>query len=187
MAPHCRDPTTGDRKFLQFFQPSSGLRGGRDPAPIFGFSTSVGRRSRAISSAAPQLQGFASSTTTHYGTSASRVPRSKRRSTASSRRPSGRGYNDGLLDCALRRDRPARARSRARGGGFSIVGIPLLSIVMDPVTAGGLLALYQPSAGIWCSTIRSHREGASQQGDAEDEGCLASRAWTHGLAVRARA
>ena len=26
------------------------------------------------------------------------------------------------------------------GGGFSIVGIPLLSIVMDPVTAGGLLA-----------------------------------------------
>jgi uncharacterized protein len=28
----------------------------------------------------------------------------------------------------------------AFGGGFSIVGIPLLSIVMDPVTAGGLLA-----------------------------------------------
>lgn len=28
----------------------------------------------------------------------------------------------------------------ALGGGFSIVGIPLLSIVMDPVTAGGLLA-----------------------------------------------
>jgi hypothetical protein len=27
----------------------------------------------------------------------------------------------------------------AFGGGFSIVGIPLLSIVMDPVTAGGLL------------------------------------------------
>jgi uncharacterized membrane protein YfcA len=26
------------------------------------------------------------------------------------------------------------------GGGFSIVGIPLLSIVMDPVTAGSLLA-----------------------------------------------
>jgi len=29
----------------------------------------------------------------------------------------------------------------AFGGGFSIVGIPLLSFVMDPVTAGGLLAL----------------------------------------------
>jgi uncharacterized protein len=28
----------------------------------------------------------------------------------------------------------------AFGGGFSIVGIPLLSVVMDPVTAGGLLA-----------------------------------------------
>ena len=28
----------------------------------------------------------------------------------------------------------------AFGGGFSIVGIPLLSFVMDPVTAGGLLA-----------------------------------------------
>jgi uncharacterized protein len=28
----------------------------------------------------------------------------------------------------------------AFGGGFSIVGIPLLSTVMDPVTAGGLLA-----------------------------------------------
>ncbi len=28
----------------------------------------------------------------------------------------------------------------AFGGGFSILGIPLLSIVMDPVTAGGLLA-----------------------------------------------
>src|ERR1700759_2267907 len=28
----------------------------------------------------------------------------------------------------------------AFGGGFSIVGIPLLSIAMDPVTAGGLLA-----------------------------------------------
>jgi len=28
----------------------------------------------------------------------------------------------------------------AFGGGFSIVGIPLLSIVMNPVTAGGLLA-----------------------------------------------
>jgi uncharacterized membrane protein YfcA len=28
----------------------------------------------------------------------------------------------------------------AFGGGFSIVGVPLLSIVMDPVTAGGLLA-----------------------------------------------
>src|SRR5262249_55797527 len=28
----------------------------------------------------------------------------------------------------------------AFGGGLSIVGIPLLSIVMDPVTAGGLLA-----------------------------------------------
>jgi hypothetical protein len=26
----------------------------------------------------------------------------------------------------------------AFGGGFSIVGIPLLSLVMDPVTAGGL-------------------------------------------------
>src|SRR5262249_55540479 len=28
----------------------------------------------------------------------------------------------------------------AFGGGFGIVGIPLLSLVMDPVTAGGLLA-----------------------------------------------
>src|SRR5882757_251591 len=28
----------------------------------------------------------------------------------------------------------------AFGGGFSIIGIPLLSIVMDPVTAGGRLA-----------------------------------------------
>jgi uncharacterized membrane protein YfcA len=28
----------------------------------------------------------------------------------------------------------------AFGGGFSIIGIPLLSMVMDPVTAGGLLA-----------------------------------------------
>src|SRR6476646_6186612 len=28
----------------------------------------------------------------------------------------------------------------AFGGGFAIVGIPLLSMVMDPVTAGGLLA-----------------------------------------------
>ena len=28
----------------------------------------------------------------------------------------------------------------AFGGGFSIIGIPLLSVVMDPVTAGGLLA-----------------------------------------------
>jgi hypothetical protein len=28
----------------------------------------------------------------------------------------------------------------AFGGGFSIVGMPLLSVVMDPVTAGGLLA-----------------------------------------------
>src|SRR6478609_11907048 len=28
----------------------------------------------------------------------------------------------------------------AFGGGFSIVGIPLLSLVMDPVTAGGFLA-----------------------------------------------
>jgi uncharacterized membrane protein YfcA len=28
----------------------------------------------------------------------------------------------------------------AFGGGFSIVGIPLLSVVMDPITAGGLLA-----------------------------------------------
>src|SRR5579871_4309077 len=28
----------------------------------------------------------------------------------------------------------------AIGGGFAIVGIPLLSLVMDPVTAGGLLA-----------------------------------------------
>ena len=28
----------------------------------------------------------------------------------------------------------------AFGGGFAIVGIPLLSLVMDPVTAGGLLA-----------------------------------------------
>ena len=28
----------------------------------------------------------------------------------------------------------------AFGGGFSIVGIPLLSFVMDPVTAGGFLA-----------------------------------------------
>jgi uncharacterized protein len=37
----------------------------------------------------------------------------------------------------------------AFSGGFSIVGIPLLSIVMDPVTAGGLLA---PSSSRWiCS------------------------------------
>src|SRR5689334_24437500 len=28
----------------------------------------------------------------------------------------------------------------AFGGGFAIIGIPLLSMVMDPVTAGGLLA-----------------------------------------------
>jgi uncharacterized protein len=28
----------------------------------------------------------------------------------------------------------------AFGGGFSVIGIPLLSLVMDPVTAGGLLA-----------------------------------------------
>jgi len=28
----------------------------------------------------------------------------------------------------------------AFGGGFAVVGIPLLSVVMDPVTAGGLLA-----------------------------------------------
>jgi uncharacterized membrane protein YfcA len=28
----------------------------------------------------------------------------------------------------------------AFGGGFAIVGIPMLSLVMDPVTAGGLLA-----------------------------------------------
>src|ERR1700744_5800329 len=28
----------------------------------------------------------------------------------------------------------------ALGGGFSMVGLPLLSFVMDPVTAGGLLA-----------------------------------------------
>jgi uncharacterized protein len=28
----------------------------------------------------------------------------------------------------------------AFGGGFAIVGIPLLSLVMDPVSAGGLLA-----------------------------------------------
>src|SRR5262245_40540840 len=28
----------------------------------------------------------------------------------------------------------------AFGGGFGIVGIPVLSLVMDPVTAGGLLA-----------------------------------------------
>ena len=28
----------------------------------------------------------------------------------------------------------------AFGGGFSIIGIPMLSVVMDPVTAGGLLA-----------------------------------------------
>jgi uncharacterized membrane protein YfcA len=28
----------------------------------------------------------------------------------------------------------------AFGGGFAIVGIPLLSLVMDPVAAGGLLA-----------------------------------------------
>lgn len=28
----------------------------------------------------------------------------------------------------------------AFGGGFAIIGIPLLSLVMDPVTAGGLLA-----------------------------------------------
>src|SRR5215467_2677217 len=28
----------------------------------------------------------------------------------------------------------------AFGGGFAIVGIPVLSLVMDPVTAGGLLA-----------------------------------------------
>ena len=28
----------------------------------------------------------------------------------------------------------------AFGGGFAIVGIPLLSLVMDPITAGGLLA-----------------------------------------------
>ncbi len=28
----------------------------------------------------------------------------------------------------------------AFGGGFSIIGIPLLSLVMDPITAGGLLA-----------------------------------------------
>jgi hypothetical protein len=27
-------------------------------------------------------------------------------------------------------------------GGFSIVGIPLLSLVMDPVTAGGLAPLF---------------------------------------------
>ena len=37
----------------------------------------------------------------------------------------------------------------AFGGGLSIVGIPLLSIVMDPVTAGGLLA---PCSSRWiCS------------------------------------
>jgi uncharacterized protein len=42
---------------------------------------------------------------------------------------------------------PLRAQPKLRrrlqnctGGGFSIVGIPLLSFVMDPVTAGGLLA-----------------------------------------------
>ena len=28
----------------------------------------------------------------------------------------------------------------AFGGGFAIIGIPLLSIVIDPITAGGLLA-----------------------------------------------
>jgi uncharacterized membrane protein YfcA len=28
----------------------------------------------------------------------------------------------------------------AFGGGFSILGIPLLSLVMDPITAGALLA-----------------------------------------------
>ena len=51
--------------------------------------------SRAISSVAPPLQPFASSTTAHCATSASRVPRSKRRSTASSLFPTKGGCDDG--------------------------------------------------------------------------------------------
>jgi len=37
----------------------------------------------------------------------------------------------------------------AFGGGFAIVGIPLLSLVMDPVTAGGLLAPLFVATGLY--------------------------------------
>ncbi len=41
----------------------------------------------------------------------------------------------------------------AFGGGFAIVGIPLLSIVMDPVTAGGLLAPLFVAMGSVCTAL----------------------------------
>src|SRR5262245_24821688 len=98
-------------------------------------------------------------------TSDSSVPRSKRRGAAAVRRRNERECGD--PGCARRHDsacKRTRAQNRgggameltvatilvafagvflicfmkgAFGGGFSIVGIPLLSTVMDPVTAGG--------------------------------------------------
>lgn len=50
----------------------------------------------------------------------------------------------------------------AFGGGFSIVGIPLLSIVMDPVTAGGLLAPLFIAMDLFALRYGSLRHGRSQ-------------------------
>src|SRR6266436_5624620 len=49
----------------------------------------------------------------------------------------------------------------AFGGGFSIVGIPLLSFVMDPVTAGGLLAPLFIAMDLRFAT-GSHRPGRNR-------------------------
>ena len=59
----------------------------------------------------------------------------------------------------------------AFGGGFAIIGIPLLSIVMDPVTAGGCS---RPCSLRWTSmlcAIGSRRRGRGRTS------CCWCRAW----------
>src|SRR5262249_8571770 len=158
----------GRPKCLQSSRPFSGLRSRRHPAHHPGCSAPLATGSCAISPAAPPLQACARPTTTPCGTSASCAPRSKRRSTALSPGPTRQGCHDGLPghDGPTPGRTPARGDGGgglvqltvatilvafagvfligfmrgAFGGGFAIIGIPLLSTVMDPVTAGGLLA-----------------------------------------------
>ena len=82
-ASHCLRATMGDQKCLQPFQPSAGLRSRSGQAHSLGFSAPAGMGSRAISSVAPPLPTFASSTIAHCGTSVSHGARSKRRSAVS--------------------------------------------------------------------------------------------------------
>src|SRR5229473_5884013 len=83
------------RGCLQPLQRSFGLRSRSGRTHSLGFSAPVVTGSHAISSVAPPLQPFAGSTTAHSGTLASRVLRSKRRSTVSSLFPTKGGCDDG--------------------------------------------------------------------------------------------